>query len=287
EPAEEDPLPDARELRQHARPRSMPHLDVAVRADEEHAGVGELGRDEPKQEQRRRIGPVEIVEEHEQRGFDTEPPHCAPDRLEELEPRVCRLRFGGDPLSWHVLAEQRGERAIRGVVRLRLEAPEDLHPRPVRRRALRLVAAPPAHRDAERGGAYRELSRDAGLSDARLAHEEHESSLAADGPIERTHQTTELGLAADEQIAYPGRHRQARDDPRVFGAFGADVAHLIIPIPRAGPLSHDPSAVRHPLGTPSMSRTCPVTASYCPIAEGPIQRWGWTVQSTGKRGSGR
>ncbi len=117
-----------------------------------------------------------------------------------------------------MIGEQRRERAVRRVadVGLRLDslaAPEDLHPRPVRRRALGLLAAAPAHRDAERGGTERQLARDAGLSDARLAHEEHEPSVVSDGAIERLHEATELGLAADEQIAHPGRHRQARNDP--------------------------------------------------------------------------
>jgi hypothetical protein len=109
--------------------------------------------------------------------------------------------------------------------------------------ALGLLAPAPAHRHCERGSAERELARDAGLSDARLAHEQHEPSVVSDCPIEPMHETTELGLAADEQIAHAGRHRQARNGPCMFGASGTDVAHLITPVPRARALSHDTSAV--------------------------------------------
>src|SRR5262249_24104503 len=169
----------------------------------------------------------------------TGPPQRPGDHLEELEPRVGRFGFGRDPWPWRVIGEHRSEGAIRGVVSLGLllEAPEDLHPRPVRRRALGLLAAPPAHRDAECAGTDPELTRDAGLSDARFAYDEHESPLAADGTIERPHQTTELSLAADKEVARVGRHRQAGDDSRAFGAFGGELVHS--DPPRAGALSHD------------------------------------------------
>jgi len=235
EPAEDDALPGTRELRQHPGARSLAHLDVAVRAENEQACVGELGGNEAQQEQRCRIGPVEIVEHHEQWAVGTELPQRACDRLEELEARVGRLRFGRHHRPWHVVGEQGCERVCRGTgAMLRLPllvGPEHLDPRPVRRCTLRLLAPAPAYRHAERGGAERELARDAGLTDARLAHEEHEPSVVSDGPIERMHEATELDLTADEQIAHPGRHRQARNDPCMFGASGADVAHLITPSP--------------------------------------------------------
>ena len=63
EPADEDPLATRASSGEHPGARSLPHLDVAVRAEDEHACVGELRGDEPQQEQRRRIGPVEIVED--------------------------------------------------------------------------------------------------------------------------------------------------------------------------------------------------------------------------------
>ena len=125
-----------------------------------------------------------------------------------------------------MIGEQRRERGRRGVVAsacgsIRSWARRTCTHGQYGRRALGLLAAPPAHRDAERGGAERELARDAGLSDARLAHEEHEPSLVGDGPIERAHQATELGLAADEQVARVGRHRQReRRSARVQRVWG-------------------------------------------------------------------
>ena len=187
---------------------------------------------------------------HEQRGFGTEPAQRARDRLEELKPRVCRLRSGRDRGSWDVIGEQRCERGVRGAAAPAwgsdpLVGAEHLHPRPVRRRALGLLAAPPAHRDTERGGAERELARDAGLSDARLAHEEHEPSVVERWP--------DRAPAPGDRARPRGRRtdRAPRATPAgatrsgLFGASGADVAHLITP-PRARALSHDTSAVRQP-----------------------------------------
>jgi hypothetical protein len=137
---------------------------------------------------------------------------------------VLRLRSGCR--SWHVIDEQGGERCIRLGGRLGSSLrTEHLHPRPVRRRALGLLAAPPAYPDSERGGPEGDLARDSGLSDARLAHAEHEPSVAGDRSIERTHQATELGLAANEQVARVGGHRQAGHVPRALGAFGVDLRH--------------------------------------------------------------
>jgi hypothetical protein len=63
-----------------------------------------------------------------------------------------------------------------------------------------------------------------------------------DGSVERTHQATKLGLAADEQVARVGGHRQAGDVPRVFGAFGADIVHLTHPALVHYPTTRAPSA---------------------------------------------
>src|SRR5215472_14882217 len=96
------------------------------------------------------------------------------------------------------------------------------HTTELSKRAKRRRDRPPRPRPSEG-----ELARDAGLSDPRLAHDEHDRAIASDCPIERTRQATGLDLASDEQIAHPGGYRQARNHPRVPGPPGADIAHLL------------------------------------------------------------
>jgi len=65
-------------------------LDVAVGADHEQPGVGELAGEEPQQEQRRFVGPVEVVEhEHERAGLRGAREE-ARNRVEEAKARLLR-----------------------------------------------------------------------------------------------------------------------------------------------------------------------------------------------------
>ena len=89
--ASRDLLP--RQLRERRRERiAHGRVDVAVRADDEDPAAGDPSRDESKQEQRRLVGDVKVVEhEHERTGGRSVPEEVA-NRIEEPEARPLDLQ---------------------------------------------------------------------------------------------------------------------------------------------------------------------------------------------------
>ena len=100
-----------------------------------------------------------------------------------------------------------------------------LDPRPVRRRAGRLVRAAPQHLRAAHLRVRLQLLRRARLADAGLADEHHQPAVTGDGVVERLPQPLQLLLASDEdaerqpvedvgvgvrrRLAAPGRRARA------------------------------------------------------------------------------
>ena len=119
-------------------------LDIAVRRHDDDATDGHLGGQVAKQQQRRLVRPMQIVE-HEQQRLTL---RCVlqerGDRVEEAEPRLLRLqrrrRLETDHPCRHLGNDLRDDRSTRaelgtqvvGIALVRVR-PHDLHPRPVRR----------------------------------------------------------------------------------------------------------------------------------------------------------
>ena len=136
-------------------------LVIAVRADNQHAAALQFLAQKFEQRQRRRVGPMQIVDhEHERRllgSFDEE----SADRIERAETRLGRLRDHA-PRRRRLFSTRRELRDdacdvvqsgahhhANFVRRRRVHVfAQYLHPRPVGRRARLLVAASPEHQCA-------------------------------------------------------------------------------------------------------------------------------------------
>jgi hypothetical protein len=97
ETVEDDPRRDGmpRELGQRARERMVTsELDIAVRRDHDDASDGHLRRQVAEKQQRRLVGPVQIVEHEQQRLALGRVLEERGDRIEETEPGLLRLERG-------------------------------------------------------------------------------------------------------------------------------------------------------------------------------------------------
>ena len=71
---------------------TLSNIDLAIGAEDEHSRIAELVRDELQEEKRGRVGPVQIVEHQDERRPLGGGPEERRDRIEEVEPRVLRVR---------------------------------------------------------------------------------------------------------------------------------------------------------------------------------------------------
>ena len=189
-------------------------LGVAIAADHEQGRAAELRGDEAQEQQRGCVCGVQVVEADDERARGAGVAQEGRDRLEEPEAvGLGRLvdqvgQFGQErrelgPLASELVAERVG-------VDIAHVGAQRLHPRPVRRRAAGLPAAPDA--DARPAGPrmVRELVGQAALADPGLAGDEHEPPATGDRVVERAEQHAELALAADESAGRGGRRRRGR-----------------------------------------------------------------------------
>ena len=173
-------------------------VGVAVGADDEDAHPRQLAGEVLEQEERRLVGPVEVVEHDDQaacvgRGGADE------GRVGVEEPELGRsgssigpgsAKFGASCRSSGKMRTSSpadgshvGLRARRGRWWRRRRGPPG--PRASRRRAGGLVGAAPEHLGAAHAGVGLQLLGRARLADARLAHQHHERSRARRRPRRR------------------------------------------------------------------------------------------------------
>jgi hypothetical protein len=192
------------------------HLGVPVDAHHHHQQPGtlQLPAREPQQGQRRRVGPVQIVQHQQQRpagrrrpqepGEAVEQPEAGRLRLDRRRRRQVRqARADGR----HDLGDVGGAGAHLLAQRRRVGGldvgADHLDPRPERGRALPLPAAAPQHQGTTRSRLGRQLLGQPGLADAGLAGHQHHPAPAGKGGVQVGGERGQLGLAADER----GRHR--------------------------------------------------------------------------------
>ena len=201
------------ERRQH-RGQRMPgrHFDVAVRGDHQQARRGQLAGEEAEQEQRRRVGPVEVVEDEDER---PRPSGAREERREGIKQPKARLlgverrRHGeiGKPIAnlRNDLGDVRRGGAEDGLephtVALLDVGADDLRPGPVRRCALALPRASPEDLGSPCPRVGGQSIGELALPDPGLAGHEAHAATACHRALEPGAQRGELRLAADEDPA--------------------------------------------------------------------------------------
>ena len=203
----------ARQFAQGRRQRMLARqLDVAVGDEHQHPARREARRQEFQQAQRRRVGPVQVVEHQQQRGHRSRPLPEAGDRVEQAKPRLCGIDHRRRRLAArHTLQDLRHDFGQRGGL-TRCNAPHrvvvgasqpGLHhllPRPVRRCARLFVAAAPEHRHAARQRVFCQALGRARLADARIAGQRRRAAGCGQGARQQGVEDGEFALAADEAV---------------------------------------------------------------------------------------
>ena len=216
EPAQLKPL-DVRSTVQVGQRRGQRavRVRVAQRGHQQQRRVRSAVGEVAQHEQGRLVGPVDVVEHHQQR-----PPAGGG------QDRGCG---GGDGAEAIVRRLGVGRRWTSVAPSACSTSP----PRPEGRSALGVDAAPPGHGGGRFLSARKhgELLGETGLTDTRLAYDEHEPSLARTGRAQPGTQCVQLAGAAEEQRpGVPSRRRhvgqhaptRARCVGRAHPHFGAD-----------------------------------------------------------------
>ena len=204
-------------------------VDVAERSEGEDRDVVERAGQDGEHVERRGIGPVQVVEHHDEWLVTRQASQGGRDRLPE--PEACRLwvlgwwRFevGHELLHrWDHRREVSGSRS-EGVgdgspVAPVEEVSDDLHPWPERRSAASLVAASPDDDRAGLCGLVGDLLDEARLADAGLTGDEGDSASSGANRGQIGAQCRHIVCAADQREAgrgavTGGRRRCLRSAP--------------------------------------------------------------------------
>jgi hypothetical protein len=181
-------------------------LVAPVGDEDERAHAGEPAGEVVEQLARRRVGPVDVLDDEEQAALVRRDGEQRDDGLEEPELRLRRVAERGRRLVAAELREELGELEPRCAEQARDPlhvlagevVPERLDEREVRQRQLGLAARAPEHLPVEPPRARRELAREPRLPHPGLAAERDEAALAAVRREQRVLEGEELLLAADE-----------------------------------------------------------------------------------------
>ena len=212
EPSQGDALNQAlaREVGQDLGERmATRQLHVAVRPEHQDARPRELPREELEEEQRRRVRPVEVVQEHDQGLALGRVLQEVRGAVEEAEARLLRVPGDAHVEAGDHLAELRehlrdvggaGAHLLRGLLGAAVVdvGARHLHPRPVGGGALALDGAPDQHARAAQARVGEELLGGARLADPGLPHEHEQPAAAGEGVLEARQEPLHLPLASDE-----------------------------------------------------------------------------------------
>ena len=193
EPAEVDAHPEARQLAEHRLELgSARRTGFVVGGDDEHVRLAHRPGQEGEQQQRRQVGGVEVVEEHDERLAGGGVAQEDGDGVEEGEARLLGLEVAGLG-EVQALAQLGGELghparpgaeldAQRVVVAVGRDRAHDLHPGPEGGRAAAVPSARPRDAVALGRRALAQRGGQARLADARLAREQHEGAVPGRRP---------------------------------------------------------------------------------------------------------
>ena len=207
--AEVEARAEARELAEDGLdlgPAPRPRLVMG--GDHEHARLAQRAGEEGEQQQRRQVGGVQVVEEHDQRLARRRVAQEDRDGVEEGEAGLLGLEVArlGQVEALAKLGRELGHPARAGaelrtqgvVVAVGGEGAHDLHPRPERGRAAAVPAARPRDAMAVARGALTQRGGQARLADAGLAREQDEAAAAGRRLLERGVQIGQLPRASEK-----------------------------------------------------------------------------------------
>jgi hypothetical protein len=190
----------------------------AVCRDPEQPGVLRRAGDVSQQQQRRRVGPVQVLEHEHHRPLPGAGDERAADRLEQ---QVTGGHVVADGRSGTVGGQLRHHpREAPGVLTQHgaRELAQHLDERLVRDEGLR-VAAAEQDAGAVGVGLAREPRGEAGLPDARLAGQQHEACLAGSRRSPGLAQTIELSAPGDERASGSAGERSRKRRERLRACF--------------------------------------------------------------------
>jgi len=181
---------------------------VAVGADDQQASGVQLSRQELQEQERRRVSPVEVVENDDERLGSRSVLQDGCDAVEEAESGLLglqdRRRRQRQPLAYlgHQLRDvgrtdsELSEQGFRVPI-LHVGA-NDLDPWPEGRNPRGFVATAPEHSGTPQPGVSGEHVRRAGLADAGLARQQNHPASAREGIFQAGAKLGEFPLAVDE-----------------------------------------------------------------------------------------
>jgi hypothetical protein len=192
-------------------------LGVAVGGDRQQRDVGQRASDKLQRQQRRGIGPVQVVEDDDEGALLGDRRQQRDERVEEPEARLVGVELGGlggraeRPRQLGQQARDPGRAlAERDAQCLRVGAPPDrapdLHPGPVRRCATPVPAAAPGPLRPAGGDVLDELARQRGLADARLSRQQDQAAAAGERLLQARVELCKLASAPHEARTAPSAH---------------------------------------------------------------------------------
>jgi hypothetical protein len=205
--------------RQQQRLQRVParfHLDVAVGADQQQPLEPGVLRGELQQPQRGAVGPVQVVEDDDDRAALGDRHQRGGDgvvQLEGLGPRGVVRRPGIRRRGRRLAEQDRQADAAGGPGRRPLlgrggppQRAEHLHPRPVARGAVGLPAGAAEHQRAAPPGLFRGVGDQRGLADPGLPGDQHQPAVAVDRPADLRTQQPGGMLPPDDALAARRAH---------------------------------------------------------------------------------
>ena len=200
--AKRDPCSDPGELGEDVTELADPPLRLSVGRYEQDTGLGERVAEEAKQQQRRLVCGVDVVQRDQEGLLAGSGSEEATNRVEQAN----ALAFGHDrvrcPAPPRMRVGGRGE-----LLEITSKGADDLHPRPVRGSAALLPAATGDDTHAVLSGDQGEFAHQSRLADAGLTGQEHERPARGSGLLERRRQSRKFLDAPDKR----SRGRSSRD----------------------------------------------------------------------------
>ena len=167
---------------------------VPVGAHQQQAARGQLPRRELQQSQRVRVGPVQVIEHHQQSGLRRSLGEVAYHPVENPEPVRCLARRPGTGRGEVILP---AGQAVRGS--------QHLSPRPEPGHSLALGAAAPREPHSTNGSLVGESGDNRGLADPRLTGDQHQRPMPRQSRIQCRFQPGQQRATADQRGWLPHR----------------------------------------------------------------------------------